>query len=76
MCINIVSNSLQGTNVNLLMAYPFDCTLFRLICLTVKVLRRITMRDFLVGATEPEKRTLKRVQLKNLGYYGIYSRTA
>ncbi len=55
-------------------AYPFDCTFFRLICLTAKVLRRMTMCDFLVGAklphpcsrplpasmqvTEPEKRTL------------------
>jgi len=48
-------------------AYPFDCTFFRLICLTAKALRRMTMRGFLVGATEPEKRTLKRVQLRNLG---------
>ncbi len=65
-------------------AYSFDCTFFRLICLTAKVLRRIvaldscplatytpsmeiTMHDFLVGATEPEKYTLKRVQLRILG---------
>ncbi len=48
-------------------AYPFDCTFFRLICLTAKALRRTTMRGFLVGATKPEKRTLKRVQLRILG---------
>jgi len=36
-------------------AYLFDCTFFRLICLTAKALRRITMRGFLVGATEPDK---------------------
>jgi len=68
MCINIMSNSVGATNVDLLEAYPFDCTFFRPICLTAKALRRITMRGFLVGATEPEKRTLKRVQLRNLGY--------
>ncbi len=33
-------------------AYTFDCTLFRLTCLTVKALGRITMRAFLVGAIE------------------------
>ncbi len=48
-------------------AYPFDCTLFRLIGLTAKALRRITMNGFLVGANEPKKRTLKRVQLRILG---------
>ncbi len=48
-------------------AYAFDCTFFRLICLTAKALRRITMRGFLVGATEPEKRTLKGFQLRILG---------
>jgi hypothetical protein len=52
-------------------AYAFDCTLrlkrlllVQLICLTVKALRRITMCGFLVCATEPEKRTLKCVQLR------------
>jgi hypothetical protein len=45
-------------------AYSFDCTFFRSICLTAKALRRITMCGFLIGATEPEKRTLKRVQLR------------
>jgi len=48
-------------------AYSFDCTFFRLICLTAKALRRITMSDFLVVATEPEKCTLKHVQLRILG---------
>ncbi len=48
-------------------AYTFDCTFFRLIDLTAKALRRMTMRAFLVGATEPKKRTLKRVQLRILG---------
>ncbi len=61
-------------------AYVFDCTFFRLICLTVKTLRRIAMRGFLVDArlprpcsrslpeslqaTGPKKRTLKHVQLR------------
>jgi len=44
-------------------AYSIDCTFFRFLCLTAKALRRITMRSFLVGATKPKKRTLKRVQL-------------
>ncbi len=48
-------------------AYAFDCTFFRLICLTAKALGKMTMRAFLVGATEPKKRTLKRVQLRVLG---------
>jgi len=48
-------------------AYSFDCTFFKLICLTANALRRTTMRGPLVGATEPEKRTLKRVQLRFLG---------
>lgn len=47
--------------------YAFDCTLFRLIFLAAKALLRITMRGFIAGATEPEKRTLKRVQLWLLG---------
>ncbi len=47
-------------------AYAFDCTFFRLIGLTVKALRRITMSGFLVGANEPKKRTLKSVQLRIL----------
>jgi len=34
--------------------YSFDCTFFSPICLTAKTLLRITMRGFLVGATEPE----------------------
>jgi len=60
------------------LAYSFYCTFIRLICLTAKALRRITMHGFLVGATEPNKRTLnvpffinnsgyKRVQLRILG---------
>lgn len=48
-------------------AYSFYCTLFRLICLTAKALRRMAMRSFLVGATKPEKRTLNRVQLRISG---------
>ncbi len=48
-------------------AYLFDCTFFRLICLTAKALRRVTMCGFLVGATEPEKHTLKRIQLRIQG---------
>ncbi len=47
--------------------YAFDCIIFRLSCLTAKALRRMTMRGFLVGATEPENHTLKRVQLRLLG---------
>ena len=107
----MTGNHLLGAKVDLLWAYPFDCTFFRPICLqdvgkereqerklclTAKALRRvagfcscktsiqyvlyITMRGFLVGAklphpcsrslpasmqaTEPEKRTLNRVQLR------------
>ena len=52
-------------------AYPFNCTFFRLNCLTAKPLRRTTMRGFLVGATEPEKRTLKGVQLRILRQYKL-----
>ncbi len=48
-------------------AYTFDCTFFRLIDLTAKALRRMTMNGFLVGATKPKKHTLKRVQLRILG---------
>ena len=48
-------------------AYSFDCTFYRPICLTAKALRRMTMHGFLVGATEPVKRTLKRDQLRILG---------
>jgi|LWDU01.1.fsa_nt_gi anti-anti-sigma regulatory factor len=47
--------------------YSFDCTFYRLICLTAKTSHRMTMFSFLVGATEPVKRTLKRVQLRLLG---------
>ncbi len=36
-------------------AYAFDCTFIKLIFLTVKTLRRITMHSFPVGATEPKK---------------------
>jgi len=46
-------------------AYPYDCTFFRLICLTAKTLHSMTMRSFLVGATKPKKRTLKWIQLKD-----------
>jgi hypothetical protein len=45
-------------------AYSLDCTFFRLICLTAKALHRMAMCGFLVGTTEPEKSTLKRVQLR------------
>ncbi len=48
-------------------AYSFDCTYFRLIFLTAKALHSMTMRGFLFGATEPEIRTLKRIQLRILG---------
>jgi len=59
-------------------AYSLDCTFFRLIYLTAKDLHRMTMQVLLVGATEPEKRTLnmpffvndsrcKRVQQRILG---------
>ncbi len=67
MCFKIGSNCVLGDYLLGESAYPFDCTFFRLICLTAKALRRTTMRGFLVGATEPEKRTLKRVQLRILG---------
>jgi len=39
--------------------YAYDCTFFKPICLSAKTLRRITMCGFLVGATEPDKCTLK-----------------
>lgn len=42
----------------------FNSTFFRSIYLSTKALRRITMRGFLVGVTEPEKSTLKQVQLR------------
>jgi len=48
-------------------AYTVDCTIIRLSCLTAKALRRITMRSFLVGATESNNHTLKGVQLSLLG---------
>ena len=64
MCFNIERYSVLGDHYLGEFAYPFDCTFFRPICLTAKALRRITMRGFLVGATEPEKRTLKRAQLR------------
>lgn len=48
-------------------AYSFDCTFVSFICLTAKILHRITMLDFLDGATEADKRTLKRVQLRVSG---------
>jgi len=55
------------TEKSLLNAYTFDCTFFRLTCLTAKALRRITMCAFLVGAIEPKKCTLKRIQPRFLG---------
>ncbi len=33
-------------------AYAFECTLFRFICLTVKALRRIMLRGFLVSVVD------------------------
>ncbi len=47
--------------------YAFDGTFIKLIFLTAKALRRITMRGFLVGATESNKPKLKRVKLSILG---------
>ncbi len=64
MCFKIESYSVLGTYPLGEIAYPFDCTFFRPICLTAKALHSTTMRGFLVDATEPEKRTLKRVQLR------------
>ena len=49
------------------LAYVFDSTFFKPICLTAKVLRRQAMRNFLVGATEPKKRILKSIQLRFTG---------
>lgn len=43
-------------------AYSLECTFFRLIYLAANDLHRMTMQVILVGANEPEKRTLKRVQ--------------
>jgi len=48
-------------------AYSFNCTFFRVICLTANALRSMAMRGLLVGATDPEKCTLKRIQLRILG---------
>ncbi len=67
MCFTIESYSVLSDYPLGDSAYPFDCTFFRLIYLTAKALRRTTMRGFLVGATEPEKCTLKQVQLRILG---------
>jgi hypothetical protein len=44
--------------------YSLDCTFFRIIRLTAIALHRMAMCGFLVGTTEPEKSTLKRVQLR------------
>lgn len=49
------------------LAYSFNSTFFKLICLTAKSFHRMTMNIFLVGATELKKCTLKRVQLRILG---------
>lgn len=59
---------LTGNQQTSVFAYSFDCTFFRLICLTAKALHRMTMCGFLVYENEPEKRTLKRVQQKAPGY--------
>ena len=92
MCFKMESYSVLGDYPLGESAYPFDCTFFRLICLTAKArklgvrldllywiyctLLRVkhnkpsltpNFRRFLVGATEPEKGTLKRVQLRILG---------
>jgi hypothetical protein len=67
MCFKIESYSVLGDHSVGESAYSFDYTFFRLICLTAKALHRMAMHGFLVGATEPEKRTLKRVQLRILG---------
>ncbi len=56
-------------------AFTFDCTFFRLTCLTAKAVRRITMCGFLVGAIELKKRTLKRVQLRILGSLNRINKT-
>ena len=59
-------------------AYAFDCVIISPICLTAKALRRITMRSFIVCATETNNHTLnmpffvsgaryKGVQLRLLG---------
>ena len=53
-------------------AYAFDCTIIRLICLTAKALRRMTMRGFLVGTTEPDNHTLKRVNAMD-GVYAAFA---
>ena len=64
MYTQILIHSLNNYKNNFFSAYPFDCTFFSPICLTAKALRRIAMRSFLVVATESEKRTFKRAQLK------------
>ena len=64
---NMVSIHPLDVNVYLPWTYLFDCTFFRFIYLTAKALHSVTMCDFLVGVTESEKRTLKRVQLMILG---------
>ena len=92
-CLKIDRYSTLGVYLLDEPAYSFDCAFFRLICLqdvgkerkqerklclTAKAFHRATMCIFLVGATEPEKRTLnmpffinnsrcKRVQLRILG---------
>jgi hypothetical protein len=66
-CFNIERYSMLDIYLLFKSAYSFDCTFFRLICLTAKALHRMTMRGLLVGATESEKHTLKRVQLRILG---------
>ena len=66
--INPLGANVYMPRVYMTWAYSFECTFFRTICLTAKALHRITMHGFLVGATEPEKRTLKRIQLRILGF--------
>ena len=71
MRFKIATNSVFSIHPMGEFAYSFDCTFFRLICLTAKTLRtiarmqsvenvwnkfsRTTMCGFLVGATEPDK---------------------
>lgn len=57
-------NSVSATYLLNTFVFSFECTFFKLICLTAKALHSMAMCDFLVGATKLEKRTFKRIQLR------------
>ena len=67
MCFKTLRYSVLEDHLLGELADSYDYTFFRHSYLTAKTLHSTTMRGFLVGATVPKKRTLKRVQLRFLG---------